>query len=112
LLRTLPEDETVVFQDEVDINLNPKIGCSWMRQGQQAEVVTPGNNEKGYLAGSLHGRTGLLIQTLDPQRNGALFVRHLHDLRRLTPAARHAVPQPAYAGRAPCGSSFSTGQMS
>src|SRR5437588_471898 len=34
LLLTLPADETAVFEDEVDINLNPKIGCMWMRKGQ------------------------------------------------------------------------------
>src|SRR6516164_6700774 len=31
LLLHLPEDETAVFEDEVDIHLNPKIGCMWMR---------------------------------------------------------------------------------
>ena len=33
LLLHLPDDETVVFQDEVDVNLNPKIGSMWMRRG-------------------------------------------------------------------------------
>ena len=82
LLLHLPEDETVVFEDEVDVNLNPKIGCMWMRQRAQAAVVTPGDNAKRYLAGSLHWRTGLLLTTAGDQRDGALFVRHLHDLRR------------------------------
>ena len=82
LLLHLPEDETVVFEDEVDINLNPKIGCMWMRKGHQAEVVTPGDNKKCYLAGSLHWRTGALLTTAGPKRDGQLFVRHLHDLRR------------------------------
>ena len=82
LLLHLPEDETVVFQDEVDLNLNPKIGCMWMRRCQQAEVVTPGDNKKCYLAGSLHWRTGTLLTTKGPKRDGALFVRHLHELRR------------------------------
>ena len=54
LLRELPADEVAVFQDEVDINLNPKIGQMWMRRGQQAEVATPGDNDKRYLAGSLN----------------------------------------------------------
>jgi len=27
LLKSLPADETAVFQDEVDVNLNPKVGC-------------------------------------------------------------------------------------
>jgi transposase len=83
LLATLPDDETAVFQDEVDINTNPKIGSMWMRRGQQAEVVTPGNNVKRYLAGSLHWRTGkLLVSSPGTQRNAELFVRHLDDLRR------------------------------
>jgi putative transposase len=82
LLRGLPDDETAVFQDEADLNLNPDIGCMWMRRGQQAEVVTPGDNAKCYLAGSLHWRTGKLIVTEGPKRDGALFVAHLHELRR------------------------------
>jgi len=82
LLLGLPEDETVVFQDEVDVELNPKIGCMWMRLGRQAEVVTPGDNEKCYLAGSLHWRTGVLFETVGPRRDGALFVRHLDEVRR------------------------------
>ena len=82
LLLTLPDDETAVFQDEVDINLNPKIGCQWMRRGRQAQVVTPGDNAKCYLAGSLHWRTGELFTTEGPKRDGALFVAHLHQLRR------------------------------
>ncbi len=82
LLRDLPDDETAVFEDEVDVNLNPKIGCMWMRRGQQAAVVTPGDNAKRYLAGSLHWRTGTLLTTAGDKRNGALFVAHLHELRR------------------------------
>lgn len=82
LLVELPEDETVVWQDEVDLNLNPKIGCMWMRKGQQASVVTPGDNEKCYLAGSLHWRTGNLIATEGRHRDGVLFVAHLDELRR------------------------------
>jgi putative transposase len=83
LISSLPADETAVFQDEVDINLNPKIGACWMVRGEQAEVVTPGNNEKRYLAGSLHWRTGqLLLSTPGRRRNADLFVAHLDDLRR------------------------------
>src|SRR5260370_25031111 len=33
LLAGLPADEVAVFEDEVDINLNPKIGSMWMRRG-------------------------------------------------------------------------------
>lgn len=89
LLRGLPADETAVFMDEVDVNLNPKVGCMWMRRGQQAVVETPGTNEKRYLAGSIHWRTGRVILTEGKPKEGrgaALFCRHLDDLRR---AFRH-----------------------
>jgi transposase len=89
LLRGLPPDETAVFMDEVDVNLNPKVGCMWMRRGEQAAVETPGNNEKRYLAGSIHWRTGRVLLTEGRPREGrsaALFLRHLDDLRR---AFRH-----------------------
>jgi hypothetical protein len=82
LLAALPADETAVFEDEVDVHLNPKIGACWMRRGQQAEVTTPGNNEKRHLAGSLHWRTGrLILSAPGRRRNAALFVAHLEDLR-------------------------------
>jgi hypothetical protein len=89
LLRVLPADETAVFMDEVDVNLNPKVGCQWMRRGEQAAVETPGNNEKRYLAGSIHWRTGRVVLTEGRPKEGrgaALFCRHLDDLRR---AFRH-----------------------
>ena len=82
LLRDLPQDEAAVFQDEVDLNLNPDIGCMWMRRGRQAQVVTPGTNVKRYLSGSMSWRTGELIVTEGDGRNADLFVRHLDELRR------------------------------
>ena len=84
MLRTLPRDRVAVFMDEVDMHTNPKIGSMWMRRGEQAEVVTPGNNEKRYLAGSLDWRTGRLILTEGRPRQGRnteLFLAHMDDLR-------------------------------
>jgi transposase len=84
LLAGLPEDETAVFQDEVDINTNPKIGAMWMVKGQQAEVKTPGTNEKRYLSGSIHWRTGQVFLTEGKPKQGrdtALFLAHLDELR-------------------------------
>jgi putative transposase len=86
LLRDLPPDEAAVFQDEVDLNLNPDIGCMWMERGRQARVVTPGTNVKRYLSGSMSWRTGELVVTEGTRRNAELFVRHLDELRR---AFRH-----------------------
>jgi transposase len=83
LLRTLPADEVAVFQDEVDVHLNPKIGRAWMPVGEQATVETPGNNVKRHVAGSVVWRTGtLLVSKPAKRRNAELFVAHLDDLRR------------------------------
>jgi transposase len=81
LLAGLPADAVAVFEDEVDINLNPNIGSMWMRRGQQAKLPTPGDNDKRYLAGSMNWRTGTLWVTQGRRRNGELFVRHLDELR-------------------------------
>jgi transposase len=58
LVATLPRSEVAVYEDEVDIHLNPKIGLDWMGLGQQKEVPTPGKNVKRYVAGALDVRTG------------------------------------------------------
>ncbi|MRE65826.1 IS630 family transposase, partial [Klebsiella quasipneumoniae] len=50
-------EHPVFYEDEVDIHLNPKIGADWQLRGQQKRVVTPGQNEKYYLAGALHSGT-------------------------------------------------------
>src|SRR5271163_2379393 len=52
LIDRLPAREVVVYVDEVDIHLNPKIGPDWMHRGTQKTVLTPGKNEKRYLAGA------------------------------------------------------------
>lgn len=83
LLRHLPADEIAVFEDEVDVNTNPKIGSMWMRRGEQAEIVTPGTNTKRYLAGALNWRTGeVILGEPGAKRNADLFLAYLDKLRR------------------------------
>jgi hypothetical protein len=67
LLDRLPADEVAVYEDEVDIHLNPKIGLDWMLAGQQKQVLTPGQNEKRYLAGAQDVRTGECPQSAHGQ---------------------------------------------
>jgi transposase len=80
LVDTLPEDEVCVYEDEVDIHLNPKIGPDWMVPGQQKEVLTPGKNVKRYLAGAIDSRTGELIWVESEQKNTLLFIHLLWEL--------------------------------
>lgn len=89
LLRTLPANQTAVFQDEVDVHLNPKIGSCWTIRGKQAEIATPGNSEKRHPARALVWRTEtLVVNPLDTQQIAKLFVAHLDDVRRRFRAAR------------------------
>ena len=39
-------EEPVLYSDEVDIHLNPKIGRDWMLRGHQRRVVTPGQERE------------------------------------------------------------------
>lgn len=74
----LPANAVLLYVDEVDIHLNPKIGNDWMLEGQQKQVLTPGQNQKHYLAGALNARTGRLAWVEGTRKTGALFI-HLVD---------------------------------
>jgi transposase len=80
LLATLPRRHVAVYEDEVDIHLNPKIGLDWMGRGQQKEVVTPGKNVKRYLAGALDTRTGQVHWVEGERKTSALFIALLNRL--------------------------------
>jgi hypothetical protein len=49
---------TLVFADDLAMHLLPKVTGAWMRQGTQAEILTPGKNGKHPLAGALQLETG------------------------------------------------------
>ena len=83
--RHLPRGHVLVYEDEVDIHLNPKIGPDWMVRGQQKEVVTPGKNVKRYLAGALDAVTGRLIWVEGTRKCSFLFIRLLDKLRAVYP---------------------------
>lgn len=80
LIENLPEDEVVVFEDEVDVHLNPKIGLDWMPKGTQKQVLTPGKNQKAYVAGSLDARDGTVLWVGEAAKNSELFVKMLEKL--------------------------------
>jgi transposase len=87
LLVTFPGRARAFYEDEVDIHLNPKIGLDWMGCGQQKDVLTPGQNEKRYLAGALDVRTGLVIWVEGVRKTSYLFLDLLDKLRRQYPDA-------------------------
>lgn len=70
----LPRGDVLLYVDEVDIHLNPKIGPDYMLRGQQKQVLTPGKNEKRYLAGALNAKTGRLAWVEGDRKTSALFI--------------------------------------
>jgi transposase len=80
LVEGLPRDEVALYEDEVDVHLNPKIGYDWMSRGQQKEVLTPGQNQKRYLAGALDTRTGVVHWVEGEKKVSWLFVELLGKL--------------------------------
>ncbi len=80
LIAALPPGEVAVYEDEVDVHLNPKIGLDWMGFGQQKEALTPGQNEKRYLAGAMDVRTGQIHWVEASKKNSWLFWDLLYKL--------------------------------
>jgi transposase len=79
------------FADELDINLLPKVGYQWMPRGEQVEVLTPGTNEKRYLAGALDLTTGTITHCVWYRKQTGLFLDLLDTLDRtyLAPLFTH-----------------------
>jgi transposase len=61
LIDTLPANQAAVWEDEADVDLNPRIGFDYMLPGTQRHVMTPGKNVKRYLAGALDAKTDRLV---------------------------------------------------
>ena len=74
LIETLPGNAALFFADELDIHLLAKLGYEWMPAGTQREVMTPGTNQKRYLAGALNHVTGKLLSVVGERKNRWLFI--------------------------------------
>jgi transposase len=66
--------QLLLFADELDIHLLAKVGYQWMEKGTQQEVMTPGSNEKNYLAGALDLATGKLLYCVWFRKTSGLFI--------------------------------------
>ncbi|MEZ6010238.1 MAG: IS630 family transposase [Planctomycetota bacterium] len=79
-LAIIGEDDVILYADEVDIHLNPKVGPDWTPRGLRKEVVTPGKNCKHFVAGAYQPATDELITVDGPSKNSLLFIALLHAL--------------------------------
>jgi transposase len=80
LIDTLPKDQVAVWEDEADIDLNPRIGLDYMLPGTQRKVITPGKNVKQYIAGAMDSRSDRIIWVTAKRKNSLLFIQMLQKL--------------------------------
>jgi transposase len=81
--------QALVFADELDIHLLPKSGYQWMKKGTQVEVMTPGKNEKRYLAGAWDSRTGQVHHREWARKTNGLFRTLLEAVEQAYPTCRY-----------------------
>ncbi len=74
--------EAVVFADEVDIHLNPKIGRDWILPGRRRYVLTPGRNAKRYIAGAYDPVRERMIYVTGDAKASWLFLNLLRALQQ------------------------------
>jgi transposase len=79
----------MVFADELDIPLRPKVGCAWRPKGSPLEGMTPGQHQKHSLAGALELTTGTRHHCLGSRKPNALFRDLLTVLDARYPAERY-----------------------
>lgn len=84
----LPDDEVLLYQDEVEVHLNPKIGRDWMLPKRQKVALTPGVNAKRHVAGALDAKSGRIVWVWGKRRDSALFIDHLRALIKAYPRAK------------------------
>ena len=83
LIESLSPEEVAVWEDEADIDLNPRIGSDWTLPGEQRQVLTPGKNVKRYFAAAMDARTGRLTWVKSRRKNSLLFIDLLEKLLKV-----------------------------
>jgi transposase len=74
LIDTLPASEAAVWEDEADVDLNPRIGLDYMLPGTQRQVPTPGKNVKRYFAAAMDAQTDRLVWVKGERKTSRLFI--------------------------------------
>lgn len=80
LAASASNENVVVYADEVDIHLNPKLGRDWMLPGTQRLVLTPGKNMKRYLAAAYEPLNDRLVYVEGDRKASWIFLNLLRAL--------------------------------
>jgi transposase len=89
-IENLGRRAALVFADELDIHLLPKVGYQWMPKGDVVEIITPGVNQKRYLAGALDHLRGSVVACIGERKTAALFLALLEALDAAYPATAYS----------------------
>jgi len=81
-LSRVPMGDVVLYSDEVDIHLNPKVGPDWAPAGMRKSLVTPGQNQKWYISGAFNPDTKNLVTVSGPRKNSDLFIQLVEEVSR------------------------------
>ena len=73
-LLAVPDDEVILYADEMDLHLKPKVGADWNAPGQRKSLPTPGQNRKRFLAGAWEPETRELIVVDGKSKASDLFI--------------------------------------
>ena len=84
----LPRRSVLVFEDETDLHLHPRLAPLWHEAGKQPAVLAPGQNRKGYAFGAVNFRTGRLTFALTERKRGSEFLAFCRTLLRAYPRQR------------------------
>ena len=77
LVTQASREQEVLYLDEADVDLNPRIGLTYIKRGDQPLILTPGTNVKYYIGGALNARTGTVLYAHGPRKNSDLFIDSL-----------------------------------
>jgi transposase len=89
-LNEILADATAVIlaEDECDMMLLPILRATWHRRGEQPRVLTPGQNRKRPVFGTVNLRTGAWHYRLTDHKRSGEFIAALSDLLTIYPAGR------------------------
>lgn len=79
---------TILAEDECDMMLLPILRATWHRRGAQPRVLTPGQNRKRPVFGTVNLRTGAWHYRLTDRKRSVEFIAALTDLLTTYPAGR------------------------
>jgi hypothetical protein len=85
MIDALPPSEACVWEDEADVDLNPRVGPDWMLPGTQRRVMTPGKNVKRYFAAAMDAKADGLVWVKGDRKNSRLFIELLKRLLKAYP---------------------------